>query len=390
MMAVVPTITREFGLAVIAAAIVLAGCGRLSDEASDELFPRAVVQVSAEVLDDYSGIYELPSGALFPVKSKHERLYGGTPPAELHAQTTRRFTSNGFFGEIIFDRDANGHVHRLDYRQAKQSHWCRRVDPRKTADPTRLIDAGGFRLRMLKVGHGSPAIILEDGFGNGVEVQSSLQAALAKISCVVAYDHAGTGGSDRGPEPRDARQVARELRAALANANVQPPYLLVGGSIGGDYCRVFAHEHPEDVAGLVLLDPTPDWDALLHWAEVHAPDRADNYRQLAQESEAAMQKLMRRQEAGRRAEWAHLASSRRQAHDALPLPQIPIIQISGAAGRRYSSVVDDKVRFFDAWLDEHIPHAQHVLAPHSAHAVSITDQKLVVDQVRRLLEGLGE
>ena len=98
---------------------------------------------------------------------------------------------------------------------------------------------------------------------------------------------------------------------------------------------------------------------------------------------------MHRQEVGRSAEWAQLSSTRRQAHDALPLPNIPVIQITGAAGRRFSPMVDDKVRFFDAWLQEHIPHARHVLAYKSAHAVSITDQELVVDQVRRLFKGLG-
>jgi pimeloyl-ACP methyl ester carboxylesterase len=243
---------------------------------------------------------------------------------------------------------------------------------------------------MLKIGRGSPAIILEDGFGNGIEIQSSLQAALSEVSCVVAYDHAGTGGSDRGPAPRDARQTARELRIALANAGVPPPYILVGGSIGGDYCRVFVDEHPGDVAGLVLLDPTPDWDEMLQWAKINAPDRAENYRQLKVESEAAMHKLMLRQEFGRKAEWEQLSHTRRQAHDALPRLETPTIQLSGAAGRRYSSVADDKVRFFDAWLDEHIPHAEHVLASNSAHAVSITDQRLVVDQVRRLVKEVSD
>src|SRR5688572_5354608 len=115
---------RHFGLTVMEATVALIGCCKSPEEASDELFARAVVQVSSEVLEDYVGVYELPSGALFPVTRKHDRLYGGAPPKELHAQTTRRFTSNGFFGEIRFDRDATGKVHRLDYRQAKRSHWC--------------------------------------------------------------------------------------------------------------------------------------------------------------------------------------------------------------------------------------------------------------------------
>jgi pimeloyl-ACP methyl ester carboxylesterase len=241
---------------------------------------------------------------------------------------------------------------------------------------------------MLKVGHGSPAIILEDGFGNGIEMQSSLQAELAEIACVVTYDHAGTGASDLGQEPRDARKTASELRAALTNAGVQPPFVLVGGSIGGDYCRVFAQNYADDVVGLVLLDPTPDWDQLLKWAQVHAPSRAESYRRLSEQAGIAMDEIMRHQEPGRSAEWAQLSATSQYACDALPLRQIPVIQLTGAAGRQFSAPVDDKVRFFDAWLREHIPHAEHVLAHNSAHAVAITDQELVVDQVRRLIDRL--
>lgn len=382
------SVTIGFRLTLILGTVSLAGCGKSPDQTPEALLQRAVFQVSPKVLHDYVGVYRLPSGALFPVMQEGDRLLAGTPPTELFAQTTRRFTSNNFFGEIRFDRDTHGDVQRLDYRLAKRSHWCERVDPLIAVDPTQLVDAGGFRLRMLKVGQGSPTIILEDGFGNGIEMQSSLQAALADVTCVVAYDHAGTGGSDLGPEPRDAQHTARELRAALSNAGVSPPFVLVGGSIGGDYCRVFAHEFPEDVAGLVLLDPTPDWDQLLRWAEVHAPSRAESYRRLAKQSGNEMNALMRRQEPGRSAEWAQLSATRGQARDALTLLHIPVIQITGAAGQQFSATVDDKVRFFDAWLREEIPHAEHVLAHRSAHAVSITDQKLVVEQVRRLLDRL--
>ena len=371
---------------VIAVAVV--GCQRSAYEVSDDLGQRAAVTVSPRVLDEYAGVYRLPSGALFRVTREGEHLYGGTPPSRLYAQTTRQFTSNRFFGDIRFDRDAKGNVHRLDYRQAKRSHWCDRVDPRENPDPTQLVDAGGFQLRMLKLGQGFPAIVLEDGFGNGIELQFSLQSALSSVSSVIAYDHAGTGGSDRGPEPRNAQQVARELRIALANANVQPPFILVGGSIGGDYCRVFAREHPADVAALVLLDPTPDWEHLLEWAEANSPQRVEDYRRLIHETGDAMEMLMRHQEAGRLAEWQQLDASRRQARQALPLLHIPIIQVTGSVGQLWSFAADDKVRFFDAWLKKHIPHAQHVLAANSGHAVSMTDQDLVVDQVRRLVEEL--
>lgn len=377
---------RLIALFLIAISPLLCGCERAQDDVPKGLIQRAAVRLDPSVLDDFVGTYRLPSGALFPVVRDGDRLLGGTPPHELLPQTTRRFASNRLPGEFHFERSGDGRVTRMNQRLAKQDHWAERVDPQTTPDPTRRVDAGGHRLRMLVSGQGQPTIVLEDGFGAGVDLHAVSQARLSKLTRVVAYDHAGMGGSDPGPEPRDAQQVARELRRALASAELEPPFVLVGSSIGAEYIRIFAHEFPRDVAGLVMLDPAPDWDALFEWAGTHSPDRVEMYRRVCDETDRAMTELMRQQEPARQAEWLSLAATRRQAREALPLPNMPIVQITGAAGRQTSSVMDDKFRFFDAWLDRHIPGTRHVLAPHSGHAVEITDADLVVEEVRRLLE----
>jgi pimeloyl-ACP methyl ester carboxylesterase len=45
-----------------------------------------------------------------------------------------------------------------------------------------------------------------------------------------------------------------DLRAVLAAAQVRPPYVLVGHSIGGFNVRLFAGRYPNEVLGLVLVD----------------------------------------------------------------------------------------------------------------------------------------
>lgn len=82
-----------------------------------------------------------------------------------------------------------------------------------------------------------------------------VQERAAELTTSVIYDRAGTGWSDTIPLPRSASDVAGELHDVLAAANAPGPYVLVGHSIGALYARRFAQRWPDQVAGLVLLDP---------------------------------------------------------------------------------------------------------------------------------------
>jgi pimeloyl-ACP methyl ester carboxylesterase len=57
--------------------------------------------------------------------------------------------------------------------------------------------------------------------------------------------------------PQDGAAVADDLHTLLAKAGEAGPYLLVGHSTGGPYVRVYASKYPDEVAGMVLLDPQP-------------------------------------------------------------------------------------------------------------------------------------
>ncbi len=371
----------HFQLAWVLAVLIGTGCGH----PADSVLNRPRLRVAPAVLDQYVGTYRLASGTHFPVVRDGDRLLGGTPPQELFAETTRKFSSNQLSGEFNFERSGPGSEVTLRRRLGKRDEPCPQINPNVVADPTRRVTVGNFKLRLLIAGTGGPTIVLEDGIGNGIEMQAELQAQFANVSTVVAYDHAGTGGSDPGPLPRDARRIAHELRLALQNADLPPPFLLIGGSIGADYVRIFAHEFPKETAGLILLDPTPDWERLIAWAEVHAPIRVEMYRQFARDSEAMMDRLMSVQEPGRTAEWAALETTRADAQRAVPLADIPIVQITGAGGRQTIPAIDDKIRFFDAWLQQYLPSAKHVLAPHSGHSVTTTDRQLIFEEVQRML-----
>jgi pimeloyl-ACP methyl ester carboxylesterase len=134
---------------------------------------------------------------------------------------------------------------------------CTRAPETHPIDRFFGVDVGGHRLHLLALGqrHQDPAVILESGAGAGIG-WDHVRNQIAQFTQVITYDRAGIGQSQPGPQPRDARMVAGELHAALHQANVPPPYLLVGQSLGGLYVQVFAAMFPDETAGLVLVDPT--------------------------------------------------------------------------------------------------------------------------------------
>lgn len=133
--------------------------------------------------------------------------------------------------------------------------WSRSQVTRDLPAPGRLVDVGGHALHLRCLGQGSPTIILEAGLG--VDASTSWDPVirdLAGISRVCAYDRGGLLWSEPGPGPRDAERVVAELHALLSASREAPPFVLVGHSLGGLFARVYAGRHPDEVAGLVLVD----------------------------------------------------------------------------------------------------------------------------------------
>jgi pimeloyl-ACP methyl ester carboxylesterase len=106
------------------------------------------------------------------------------------------------------------------------------------------------------------AVVLLDAGTPGFSAQWGwIQPAIAEFATVVSYDRPGLGWSDpsRDEGPNDPRDTADRLHAALHKLGLPGPYLLVGHSYGGLTSRVFATAYPEEISGLVLVDPShPD------------------------------------------------------------------------------------------------------------------------------------
>jgi pimeloyl-ACP methyl ester carboxylesterase len=118
-----------------------------------------------------------------------------------------------------------------------------------------LVDVGGYRLAFHCVGEGSPTVVLETGLGAPSEYWVPIQQEVAGLTRVCRFDRAGRGKSNPpATTPRTCADMVSDLRALLHNAGIPSPYVLVGNSLGGMNARLYAHRHPEEVAGLVLVD----------------------------------------------------------------------------------------------------------------------------------------
>jgi len=101
-----------------------------------------------------------------------------------------------------------------------------------------------------------PVVVFENGLGGHMAWWGKVLPALPADTAYFAYNRPGIGQSAPASTPRDGQHIVAELRRALQQQGMQPPYVLVGHSLGGLYMQLFARQHPQDVAALVLVDST--------------------------------------------------------------------------------------------------------------------------------------
>lgn len=124
-------------------------------------------------------------------------------------------------------------------------------------------------------GSGSPSVILEAGGGADGTAWHEVLPAVRRFTSACAYDRAGTGRSSAAPRPRTVQHMIDELELLLERAPIEPEYVLTGHSLGGLLARLYTSQHPEDVTGLVLLDPTSEEQALRFWSSLPAEAMAE-------------------------------------------------------------------------------------------------------------------
>jgi pimeloyl-ACP methyl ester carboxylesterase len=123
--------------------------------------------------------------------------------------------------------------------------------------PGRLIDVGGRRLHLLCMGEGVPTVVLEAGASSFAIDWTLVQREVSKTNRICSYDRAGMGWSDEST-PSTRASSALDLHRLLAAAGEKAPFVLVGASRGGLLIRAYVLDYPDDVVGLVFVDPSSE------------------------------------------------------------------------------------------------------------------------------------
>ena len=264
-----------------------------------------------------------------------------------------------------------------------------------------LVDIGCGRKMYLECrGTGSPTVVLISGTRgahddwtdlinpknpNGAPKpdESAVFPQIAKLTRVCAYDRPGTSRNDNTPtdsspvrQPTTAQQGVADLHALLIAAKEPGPYVLVGHSWGGLIARLFASTYPNEVSGLVLMDPASEFlkssltpaqwvtyikatKKLIEPNDLEAPDH-----------ERSLDLL----------------------HGAPRVRPMPIVVLT--SDKRFDFGAGGP-ETWPAWRTAQdrlakLLNAKHVSDTHSGHAIQMEQPQLVIDAIRQVVEAVRD
>ncbi len=277
----------------------------------------------------------------------------------------------------------------------------------------KLVSVNGQQFHILTKGlenrkaH-APVLVFENGLGMGLGNWDTVLDELSQTAPVFAYDRAGVEGSERVFKMPTVEVVARNLKAILSSQNIAPPYILVGHSMGGLYIRGFAGYYPDEVAGLVFLDPADFTETQKNWNDIfrklgvpekridemlydrlYKPSVIDSVR-FGPSSEVQVLTDLRK------TDFAEIAS--------LPIPDVPLFFLIGGKfevppERRSKDF--DQAKFFEIRTDVNIERWKKfiysssrggslVYLSGSGHYLHRDNPKAVIGVIKMLMESLGE
>ncbi len=242
-----------------------------------------------------------------------------------------------------------------------------------SAPVSRLVDVGGHRLNIRCSGQGTPSVVVGSGLASGNHDWGPVEERVSEYTQVCSYDRVGLGESGSAAGVPTAQTASDELHSLLAGAGITGPVVMVGHSYGGLVAQLYAAQHPDNTAGLVLVDSLQK-DNLVRSDEI-----------LGEQAMALFMQGMQNNPEG-----VDLAASFDQAAMINDLGDLPLTVIT--AGRPdlppfINAAVSEQLA--DSWLQSQqdlvrlSSAGSHIVAEESGHCIQCEQPKLVADAVLR-------
>ena len=244
------------------------------------------------------------------------------------------------------------------------------------------------RISLRDIGEGSPTAILIPGMACGKEDYRQLHESLAEHTRVVSYDRPGIGDSGHNQEPRTLDYMAKDLVDLLKAKQLPPPYILIGHSLGAHFSRYFAHHHPENIAGVVLLDyPHEDWFSYVRssWSRDDANEYFEARRQIKDRAKGAAQEEQYAYEKN-----CDLVRDIRIDSD------VPVLLITANYRRNFRKKPADREKDQETWaalqasLLEGVQDAKHIVDWELTHWLHMDKPEFVAEEIINFIEQLRE
>jgi pimeloyl-ACP methyl ester carboxylesterase len=218
-----------------------------------------------------------------------------------------------------------------------------------------------------------PSFSIEAGLTGDHRTWDEVFTKVVPTTRVCSYDRANIDPSDPAPTPRTARDMVADLHNLLAKAHEGGPYVLVGFSFGGLITQLYASTHPDDVAGLVLV-------------ESNHPDEVEQFEAKLTKAQIAAD----HDETDANDEGVDVYSSFAEVQAAARVPDRPLVVIT--AGRPegwppgWDPEVFDRLRAAQQKdLAGLTSHGTQLIARKSGHDVPLSEPGLVVEGIERVL-----
>jgi pimeloyl-ACP methyl ester carboxylesterase len=236
------------------------------------------------------------------------------------------------------------------------------------------VDVGGYTLGYRRWSAGYPVVFVSALGTRGSDWAATVYHMTEPVDAFT-YNRAGIGGSDARPDrgPHGPRALADELQQILTALDVPRPAVFVGHSVGAHVVRVYAADHPGEVSGIVLVDPSFDDLVLLPGDDQVWSDGGLDTRSTLIDAQLCAAEL----------------------RDAPPLPRVPAAVVSRTSGRWYEPHLCDTPGLTERWDANQrrlaqLLGARHYTSVDSDHLITEEDPELVAQAVDEVVRQVRE